>query len=205
MWTGNTRNYLPPLDLRCPRPALREPTVVLRTSGVANLRCPRLARREPALTPLATPRAASSVPERPRPAHRELREAAARPARRCPSGRAPPTASCWRPQRSPRHAPPAGVRGTPCPPVPVAAPRPPRAAGGRSEARGAPRPPVPVRRCRWPRPAHRELKSLQDEPFNFVLLDGTWSNSAALYRRLKVQLNAFLIWPKHSFIRLSRV
>jgi len=155
---GNTRNYLPPLDLRCPRPALREPTVVLRTSGVANLRCPRLARREPALTPLATPRAASSVPERPRPAHRELREAAARPARRCPSGRAPPTASCWRPQRSPRHAPPAGVRGTPCPPVPVAAPRPPRAAGGRSEARGAPRPPVPVRRCRWPRPAHRELK-----------------------------------------------
>jgi len=50
-----------------------------------------------------------------------------------------------------------------------------------------------------------EMQSLQDEPFNFVLLDGTWSNSAALYRRLKVQFNAFLIWPKHSFIRLSRV
>nr|TKW21525.1 hypothetical protein SEVIR_4G125000v2 [Setaria viridis] len=27
--------------------------------------------------------------------------------------------------------------------------------------------------------------SSQDEPFNFILLDGTWSNSAALYRRLK--------------------
>lgn len=49
------------------------------------------------------------------------------------------------------------------------------------------------------------MQSLQDEPFNFVLLDGTWSNSAALYRRLKVQFNAFLIWPKHSFIRLSRL
>ena len=27
---------------------------------------------------------------------------------------------------------------------------------------------------------------VQDEPLNFVLLDGTWSNSAALYRRLKI-------------------
>jgi hypothetical protein len=37
------------------------------------------------------------------------------------------------------------------------------------------------------------------------LLDGTWSNSAALYRRLKVQFNAFLIWHMHSIIRLSRL
>uniref|UniRef100_A0A0D3GGA2 tRNA-uridine aminocarboxypropyltransferase n=1 Tax=Oryza barthii TaxID=65489 RepID=A0A0D3GGA2_9ORYZ len=28
-------------------------------------------------------------------------------------------------------------------------------------------------------------EDVKDEPFNFVLLDGTWSNSAALYRRLK--------------------
>ncbi|CAD6338506.1 unnamed protein product [Miscanthus lutarioriparius] len=35
-------------------------------------------------------------------------------------------------------------------------------------------------------------ESLQDEPFNFVLLDGTWSNSAALYRRLKERWTA--IW-----------
>ena len=155
---GNTRNYLPPLDLRCTPPeARREPTVVSRTSGVANLRCPRLARREPALTPLATPRAASSVPERPRPAHRELREAAAkpvaaaRPARRCPSGRAPPTASCWRPQRSPRHAPPSGARGTPRLPVPATR---------------------PARRCRWPRPAHRELGLRRSEPGGRALTAG---------------------------------
>ncbi|CAN6163969.1 unnamed protein product [Urochloa humidicola] len=32
----------------------------------------------------------------------------------------------------------------------------------------------------------------QEEPFNFVLLDGTWSNSAALYRRLKERWAA--IW-----------
>jgi hypothetical protein len=31
------------------------------------------------------------------------------------------------------------------------------------------------------------MQGSHDEPFNFVLLDGTWSNSAALYRRLKVQ------------------
>jgi hypothetical protein len=31
------------------------------------------------------------------------------------------------------------------------------------------------------------MQGSYDEPFNFVLLDGTWSNSAALYRRLKVQ------------------
>ncbi|WVZ80636.1 hypothetical protein U9M48_028095 [Paspalum notatum var. saurae] len=34
--------------------------------------------------------------------------------------------------------------------------------------------------------------SLQDVPFNFVLLDGTWSNSSALYRRLKERWTA--IW-----------
>ncbi|CAN6216831.1 unnamed protein product [Urochloa humidicola] len=34
--------------------------------------------------------------------------------------------------------------------------------------------------------------SSQEEPFNFVLLDGTWSNSAALYRRLKERWTA--IW-----------
>ncbi|PNT75905.1 hypothetical protein BRADI_1g41640v3 [Brachypodium distachyon] len=33
----------------------------------------------------------------------------------------------------------------------------------------------------------------QGEPLNLVLLDGTWSNSAALYRRLKVRFSAFLI------------
>ena len=51
------------------------------------------------------------------------------------------------------------------------------------------------------------MQSSPDEPFNFVLLDGTWSNSAALYRRLKVQFNAFLIWHMHSLllIRLSRL
>lgn len=32
--------------------------------------------------------------------------------------------------------------------------------------------------------------SSPDEPFNFVLLDGTWSNSAALYRRLKERWTA---------------
>ncbi|PUZ60923.1 hypothetical protein GQ55_4G217000 [Panicum hallii var. hallii] len=32
--------------------------------------------------------------------------------------------------------------------------------------------------------------SSSDEPFNFVLLDGTWSNSAALYRRLKERWTA---------------
>jgi hypothetical protein len=44
----------------------------------------------------------------------------------------------------------------------AAAPRPPRAAGGRSEAggRGAPRPPVPER----PRPAHRELLEAAAKP-----------------------------------------
>ncbi|CAL5038648.1 unnamed protein product [Urochloa decumbens] len=34
--------------------------------------------------------------------------------------------------------------------------------------------------------------SSHEEPFNFVLLDGTWSNSAALYRRLKERWTA--IW-----------
>ncbi|XP_062225193.1 uncharacterized protein LOC133923905 isoform X2 [Phragmites australis] len=33
-------------------------------------------------------------------------------------------------------------------------------------------------------------RASQDEPFNFVLLDGTWSNSAALYRRLKERWTA---------------
>lgn len=35
-------------------------------------------------------------------------------------------------------------------------------------------------------------ENLQDGPFNFVLLDGTWSNSAALYRRLKERWTA--VW-----------
>ena len=97
-------------ELATPSSPARPPRLAGSPSSPAHP--PRLARHEPALTPLATPHAASSLPERPRPAHRELREAAAkpvaaaRPARRCPSGRAPPTASCWRPQRSPRHAPP---------------------------------------------------------------------------------------------------
>ncbi|XP_015644145.1 uncharacterized protein [Oryza sativa Japonica Group] len=34
-------------------------------------------------------------------------------------------------------------------------------------------------------------EDVKDEPFNFVLLDGTWSNSAALYRRLKVSSVSF--------------
>ncbi|KAL6604043.1 hypothetical protein ACP70R_044404 [Stipagrostis hirtigluma subsp. patula] len=41
----------------------------------------------------------------------------------------------------------------------------------------------------------------QDEPFNFVLLDGTWSNSAALYRRLKERWTA--LWGEEDIPCIS--
>ncbi|TVU09024.1 hypothetical protein EJB05_42463, partial [Eragrostis curvula] len=41
----------------------------------------------------------------------------------------------------------------------------------------------------------------RDEPFNFVLLDGTWSNSAALYRRLKERWTA--LWGEEDIPCIS--
>ncbi|XP_052159953.1 uncharacterized protein LOC127777407 isoform X2 [Oryza glaberrima] len=44
-------------------------------------------------------------------------------------------------------------------------------------------------------------EDVKDEPFNFVLLDGTWSNSAALYRRLKERWTA--IWGEEDIPCIS--
>lgn len=30
------------------------------------------------------------------------------------------------------------------------------------------------------------MQILENKPLNFILIDGTWSNSAAMFRRLKV-------------------
>jgi hypothetical protein len=46
-------------------------------------------------------------------------------------------------------------------------------------------------------------EDVKDEPFNFVLLDGTWSNSAALYRRLKVSSVSFTFNVMHSLFSLD--
>ncbi|XP_015694103.2 uncharacterized protein LOC102712736 [Oryza brachyantha] len=47
---------------------------------------------------------------------------------------------------------------------------------------------------------HQE-EDVKDGPFNFVLLDGTWSNSAALYRRLKERWTA--IWGEEDIPCIS--
>ncbi|KAF0904582.1 hypothetical protein E2562_035686 [Oryza meyeriana var. granulata] len=47
---------------------------------------------------------------------------------------------------------------------------------------------------------HHE-EDVKDGPFNFVLLDGTWSNSAALYRRLKERWTA--IWREEDIPCIS--
>ena len=38
------------------------------------------------------------------------------------------------------------------------------------------------------------------KPLHFVLIDGTWSNSAAMYRRLKVFLPSFIYCFKNSLL-----
>ncbi|KAK3129801.1 hypothetical protein QOZ80_6BG0484900 [Eleusine coracana subsp. coracana] len=46
-----------------------------------------------------------------------------------------------------------------------------------------------------------DMMGSHDEPFNFVLLDGTWSNSAALYRRLKERWTA--VWGEEDIPCIS--